>query len=81
MPQLQVPLDFDGDRLLMSEYMKLGKKQLCLLTLFPQAQFEMIKLIEPHVEYVSHGRFYQDGYLYVENHKNLIKLDKSGKVA
>ncbi|CAD8125935.1 unnamed protein product [Paramecium sonneborni] len=83
MPLLQVPFDFKGDQLLMLEYLKEAKKKLSILYLNNQPQVNILLDIDPKIEYISHGRFTQNGILFVENHK-IVKiynpLDKQSKV-
>lgn len=55
MPQLCVPFDYDGTRLLLLEYLKGGKKQLLIYD-FGKQQMELVYAIPQCVEFVSFGR-------------------------
>ena len=77
MPMLGIPFHFDGERLLMLEYLKDAKKRISMLNFENQPHtIEILLQIDPKVEFVSYCRFYlENKIIYVENHRKVIIYD------
>ncbi|KAM3146491.1 hypothetical protein pb186bvf_001460 [Paramecium bursaria] len=81
MPMLGIPFHFDGEKLLMLEYLKDAKKRISMLNFENQPHtIDILLQIDPKVEFISYCKFYlENKILYVENHRKVIIYDLQSK--
>lgn len=78
MPQLCVPFDFDGNRILLLEYLKGAKKKLLIVDILDKT-IQTIYEVPQSVEFISHGRLCGGTIIYVEDHKKIKCFDIATK--
>lgn len=70
LPQVSVPFDFDGRRVLWMEYKEQGFKEFQFYDLSRREIFRIAEFPKSY-EFLSHGRLYGNELIFVENNKNV----------
>ena len=77
-PQLVVPFDYDGTRVLLLEYLPGAKKRMHTYD-FRSRTLEVIYQVPHKVEFISHGRLVRNILVFVENHRSVKVYDQITK--
>jgi len=78
-PEVSVPFDFDGRRVLWLEYKEQGRKEFQLYDLDRRQIFPIVEFLK-NFEFISHGRLYRHELIFVENNKNVKSYDMVKKL-